>query len=161
MEILGQFNLGFVVRRLGNDLFIVDQHAAHEKFNFEDLQRNGHMQVQKLLVHLVLELSGTEEALVQEHLGAFKAGGFELEIRKDAPPTQRVALASIPFTQNILCGISDVQEMLARLRNDSPEPHGYPKGNIRRSIRDLADPACCGINSVIRVSQRITNSGCH
>ena len=40
MEILGQFNLGFIIAKLDNDLFIIDQHASDEKFNFEDQQRN-------------------------------------------------------------------------------------------------------------------------
>ena len=30
MQVLGQFNLGFIVARLGRDLFIVDQHASGE-----------------------------------------------------------------------------------------------------------------------------------
>lgn len=30
MEVLGQFNLGFIIARLGRDLFIVDQHASGE-----------------------------------------------------------------------------------------------------------------------------------
>ena len=30
MQVLGQFNLGFIVARLGKDLFIVDQHASGE-----------------------------------------------------------------------------------------------------------------------------------
>ena len=37
MEVVGQFNLGFIIARLGQDLFIVDQHATDEKFNFETL----------------------------------------------------------------------------------------------------------------------------
>jgi len=32
MEVVGQFNLGFIIARLGSDLFIVDQHAADEKY---------------------------------------------------------------------------------------------------------------------------------
>ena len=40
MEILRQFNLGFIIAKLDNDLFIIDQHASDEKFNFEDQQRN-------------------------------------------------------------------------------------------------------------------------
>lgn len=36
-QIVGQFNLGFIVARLGPDLFIIDQHAADEKYNFERL----------------------------------------------------------------------------------------------------------------------------
>ena len=37
LQIVGQFNLGFIVARLGRDLYIIDQHAADEKYNFERL----------------------------------------------------------------------------------------------------------------------------
>lgn len=37
MEIVGQFNLGFIICRLEKDLFIVDQHASDEKSTFERL----------------------------------------------------------------------------------------------------------------------------
>jgi DNA mismatch repair protein PMS2 len=49
MEIIGQFNHGFIVTKLGSDLFIVDQHASDEKFNFEDLQESTVLQTQKLI----------------------------------------------------------------------------------------------------------------
>jgi hypothetical protein len=49
MEILGQFNLGFIVVRRKNDLFIIDQHATDEKFNFEKLVRTTKMQTQRLV----------------------------------------------------------------------------------------------------------------
>lgn len=60
MEIAGQFNLGFIVVRHRksvsveegvrdmDDLFIVDQHAADEKYNFEMLQQNTSIESQKL-----------------------------------------------------------------------------------------------------------------
>ena len=38
MNIFGQFNLGFIIAGKGDDLFIVDQHATDEKYNFERLQ---------------------------------------------------------------------------------------------------------------------------
>ena len=31
MEVLGQFNMGFIIARLGDDLYILDQHACDEK----------------------------------------------------------------------------------------------------------------------------------
>ena len=40
MKVLGQFNLGFIIAQLGNDLFILDQHACDEKYLFEKLSRN-------------------------------------------------------------------------------------------------------------------------
>jgi len=50
MEILGQFNLGFIVTRLGPDLFIIDQHATDEKYNFEMLQLSTVLQNQRLVM---------------------------------------------------------------------------------------------------------------
>jgi len=54
MRIVGQFNLGFIIavreRRDDEveDVFIIDQHASDEKYNFERLQAETTMQVQTL-----------------------------------------------------------------------------------------------------------------
>jgi DNA mismatch repair protein PMS2 len=40
MIVLGQFNLGFIITRIGDDLFIIDQHATDEKYRFETLQQS-------------------------------------------------------------------------------------------------------------------------
>lgn len=50
MEIIGQFNLGFIICKLAQDLFIVDQHATDEKYNFEILQKTTVLKRQKLVV---------------------------------------------------------------------------------------------------------------
>ena len=55
MKIVGQFNLGFIIAKLGNDLFIIDQHATDEKYNFETLQRTTTLKSQTLIA-LVLKL---------------------------------------------------------------------------------------------------------
>lgn len=55
MDVLGQFNRAFVITRLckstegHDDLFIVDQHAADEKYNFERLQTETRIESQKLI----------------------------------------------------------------------------------------------------------------
>ena len=49
MEAVGQFNLGFIIAQLNRDLFIIDQHAADEKHNFETLQRTTRLQPQNLV----------------------------------------------------------------------------------------------------------------
>ena len=60
MSVVGQFNLGFIVARRRqrtaereaggamDDLFIVDQHAADEKYNFETLQQTTRIESQRL-----------------------------------------------------------------------------------------------------------------
>ncbi len=50
MQILGQFNLGFIITRLHDDLFIVDQHASDEKFNYEQLIANAKIEMQFLFM---------------------------------------------------------------------------------------------------------------
>lgn len=49
MKIIGQFNLAFIVTQLENDLFIIDQHASDEKYNFEQLQMNTILETQALV----------------------------------------------------------------------------------------------------------------
>lgn len=59
MQVVGQFNLGFIIARrrvemadsseVHDDLFIVDQHASDEKYNFERLQAETVIQAQRLL----------------------------------------------------------------------------------------------------------------
>ncbi len=44
-----QFNLGFIIAKLERDLFIIDQHATDEKYNFEQLQQHTVIQSQKLI----------------------------------------------------------------------------------------------------------------
>ena len=44
-----QFNLGFIITKFKDDLFIVDQHATDEKYNFEMLQRDTVIQSQRLI----------------------------------------------------------------------------------------------------------------
>ena len=56
MDVVGQFNRGFIVARLckageegaTDDLFIIDQHAADEKYNFETLQATTRLESQRL-----------------------------------------------------------------------------------------------------------------
>lgn len=54
MQILGQFNLGFIVVSLDDqDLFLVDQHASDEKYNFETLQLHTRIERQRLYTQVL------------------------------------------------------------------------------------------------------------
>lgn len=49
MEIIGQFNKGFIIVRLRSDLLIIDQHASDEKYNYERFQKKARIQTQRLI----------------------------------------------------------------------------------------------------------------
>lgn len=80
MQIIGQFNLGFIIVKLEDDLFIVDQHAADEKYNFEMLQRVTQLEHQRLTVPQTLELTAVNEMILLDHLPVFEKNGFRFEI---------------------------------------------------------------------------------
>lgn len=52
MRVVGQFNLGFMICLLGSDLFIMDQHACDEKYNFEVLQETTTIHQQPLVRYI-------------------------------------------------------------------------------------------------------------
>jgi DNA mismatch repair protein PMS2 len=115
MQVLGQFNLGFIVTRLGQDLFIVDQHASDEKFNFEKLQRTTVLNRQPLLHPQALGLSPAEELTVRDNILTFQQNGFEFKDATDG--SGRLVLSAIPFSKGVTFGVDDVMEMVGMLES--------------------------------------------
>ena len=100
MEIIGQFNNAFILTRLGEHCFIVDQHAADEKYNFEIFQRTAKMRSQRLLAPKSLHFGAVQELganrfcllaqankrvilVMINNKEIFEKNGFEFEIRED------------------------------------------------------------------------------
>lgn len=82
MKIIGQFNLGFIIARLEDDLFIIDQHATDEKFRFEKLSNETKLKTQKLIVPKSLNLSALNETIIIEHQQTFEDNGFTFNINE-------------------------------------------------------------------------------
>ncbi|NWR73451.1 PMS2 endonuclease, partial [Centropus unirufus] len=119
MEIIGQFNLGFIIAKLNSDLFIIDQHATDEKYNFEMLQQHTVLQGQKLIAPQNLNLTAVNETVLMENLEIFRKNGFDFEISENAPVTQRVKLISLPTSKNWTFGPQDIDELIFML-SDCP-----------------------------------------
>ncbi|GAB0196610.1 mismatch repair endonuclease PMS2 [Grus japonensis] len=119
MEIIGQFNLGFIIVKLNSDLFIIDQHATDEKYNFEMLQQHTVLQGQKLIVPQNLNLTAVNETVLIENLEIFRKNGFDFVINENAPVTQRVKLISLPTSKNWTFGPQDIDELIFML-SDCP-----------------------------------------
>ena len=100
MQILGQFNLGFILCKSKQDhhLWILDQHACDEKYNFEALCRDTKLQEQRLIQPMPLELSPSEETCILEYRDTFAANGFRFEYNKDNPPRHRFSLTTLPHS---------------------------------------------------------------
>ncbi|EJD74284.1 CBR-PMS-2 protein [Loa loa] len=115
MEILGQFNKGFIIVRLNNDLFIVDQHASDEKYNFERFQKKARIQTQHLISPRVLDLGVVKEAILRDNVDIFNYNGFEFQFDDEEVVGKRALLTAIPVLQSWQFSISDIDEMLSVL----------------------------------------------
>ncbi|KAJ7977551.1 DNA mismatch repair protein [Quillaja saponaria] len=121
MKVIGQFNLGFIIGKLDQDLFIVDQHAADEKYNFERLSESTILNQQPLLRPLRLELSPEEEVVASMHMDLIRKNGFSLEEDLQAPPGQHYRLKAVPFSKNITFGLEDVKDLISTLADSQGE----------------------------------------
>ncbi len=83
LRIIGQIRELYIVCASDNGMVLVDQHAAHERINYERLKRayleNKELEVQELLVPEVLEFPPYESSLINKHLGEFESLGLRIE----------------------------------------------------------------------------------
>nr|CAB3264971.1 mismatch repair endonuclease PMS2-like [Phallusia mammillata] len=120
MDVLGQFNLGFVVARYKNDLFIIDQHASDEIYNFETLQRCTEIHTQKLMIPQRLNLTAADKLVLVENISIFQRNGFDFNITEDSVSGQdQVFLNRVPMSKNWDFGSADVDELIFML-SDAP-----------------------------------------
>lgn len=84
-QVVGQFNLGFIVAGTGSDLFILDQHACDEKYTYEQLRSKTVIHQQRLLIPRPIQLTAAEEMTVLEHMDVFNANGFHFQVAEQGP----------------------------------------------------------------------------
>ncbi|XP_004347900.2 hypothetical protein CAOG_04075 [Capsaspora owczarzaki ATCC 30864] len=137
MKVLGQFNRGFIIAKLDKDLFLVDQHATDEKYNYEKLQESVRLQSQPLIRPMPLQLTAANEVVLMDNIDIFRMNGFDFVVDESAPATERVRLSAMPFSKKTTFGPSDVDELLYRL-SDSPGVMCRPS----RVASMLASRAC-------------------
>lgn len=121
MRIIGQFNLGFILAvRPGvshDELFIIDQHASDEKFNFERLQAETVVQNQRLVRPQCLDLTAVEEEIVLENRSALEKNGFIVTVDEsgDEPIGRRCQLLSLPLSKEVVFDSHDLEELIVLL----------------------------------------------
>ena len=82
MTPLGQFRNTFIIAVDEEGLAIIDQHVAHERILFEQISERltaRHLESQRLLTPLVLELGAGEHEALLQHRDALARLGFDLE----------------------------------------------------------------------------------
>lgn len=167
MKIVGQFNLGFVLAsrtamsgdiepeewHASDDLFIIDQHASDEKYNFERLQATTIVQSQRLVRPKTLDLTAVEEEIVIENRAALETNGFVVTVDEsgDVPVGQRCQLVSLPLSRETTFSLSDLEELLSLLSE-------HPAGSVPRPSRVRKMFAMRACRSSIMIGRTLTQS---
>lgn len=129
MQIIGQFNLGFIVTKLDSDLFLIDQHATDEKYNFEQLQKTTTLDSQKLVTPKLLELTAAAKSTLQEYEHIFTKNGFAFDnVQTDGT---QVYLTSVPISERMVFGKGDIEEMIFMLQEDGSNAMSCRPSRIR------------------------------
>ena len=130
---LGQFRDTYVLCAEGDDLLVIDQHAAHERVNFERLRAavsGAEIERAELSPPETVSLSPAEAAVVEEYAEDLAAMGFEAESFGGTT----VKLSAVPVPMGRPADSGAFRETLAVLAGgDDPE-------DARESA--LADLAC-------------------
>ncbi len=78
---LGQLRASYIVAADSDSVWLIDQHAAHERILYEDLVDRGVAQMgqQLLLTPLPLELTAPERVTLEEELSDLVSFGYDIE----------------------------------------------------------------------------------
>ncbi|KAL2716771.1 mismatch repair endonuclease PMS2 [Vespula squamosa] len=156
MEIIGQFNLGFIIALLENDLFIIDQHATDEKFRFEKLSNETKLKTQKLIIPKPLNLSSLNETVLIEQREIFESNGFEFKINTEDNVGQRVELIGMPVSGGWQFGQGDIEELIFLIKEgviENKVSSEIPRPSRVRQM--LASRAC---RSAVMIGTALNNT---
>ncbi len=82
LSVIGQYNKTYILCEFDGTLYMIDQHAAHEKILFEKYLKeieNGSIIIQPLMIPSVIDLSIDDYSYFEENKDVFKEAGFLLE----------------------------------------------------------------------------------
>jgi DNA mismatch repair protein MutL len=132
---IGQLSQTFILCQSQQELVIIDQHAAHEKVIYEELQNkldSGSVPSQRLLFPRPLELSPQERGIIEEHRGMIEEVGFEVT----GFGGNTYILTAAPVHLEAEAAPRAILDIIAELMGGrKPDPHG-----LKRQL--LAKIAC-------------------
>jgi len=119
-NVIGQFNKQYIIIEQDQKLILIDQHAAHERINYEKIKKalSDNIETQELLFPELLELSAKEAVILKDTLKEFNDLGFNIEEFSDHKKSD--AAFSIRSIPKILSNI-DVKVLLKDVISEKTE----------------------------------------
>ena len=112
-KILGETMKTYILVELGEELMLIDKHAAHERMNFDRLKAmDREIMSQSLLTPAPLKLNAGDAELLEQNSELLHELGFEIEPFGDTDYVIRAVPADILFAD----AVPAVEEILEKLR---------------------------------------------
>lgn len=153
---IGQVALCYIVAQSDFDLYLIDQHAAHERILFDKLSSyTDDIPAQILLIHESLKFDSRDTAAIENNLELFEKLGFTMELSGE----NEFRLKSVP------ADIADANagDMLREIISSLPESDWHAQiddnrraeiaANIRRAV--IAIASCRG---AIKAGQKLSHN---
>lgn len=113
-KFIGALFSTYLVIEMKDEIYMIDQHAAHERVMYEKVKKNFYNNMEKdsqiMLLPDIIELSHKERAIVKENTDLFKKAGFIIEEFGD----NTIRLIGVPS----LCMDLDTKELFLEILDE-------------------------------------------
>ncbi|RAQ96806.1 DNA mismatch repair endonuclease MutL [Thermogemmatispora tikiterensis] len=150
LRVIGQLLQSYIVAEGRDGLYLIDQHAAHERIVLERMLAARQEQTslaQMLLTPLRLDLSPAELEAIEERLDDLRSLGFELEILDHG----QVLARAVPSVLARQLSARSLQELLRELT--APEHDGYSQTWEEHALANIACKAAIKANYFLTSSE--------
>lgn len=94
IEYIGEAFKTYIIVQRGEDLYLIDKHAAHERYNFDSLKAGyASVDVQTIMNPFEISLSYDSHAAVADNLSLLQRFGFQIDMRQ--PPN--ICIHGVPI----------------------------------------------------------------
>lgn len=134
LRLIGTAWKEYILLEMGETLYLVDQHAAHERILYEKFNREKDTGVlsQPLLTPFVVQLSHREYSTLLENEEILRQTGFEIEDYGD----RSVRVSAVP----VVLGVPQVRDFFGEMADRISEYRALPTKELRRDA--LVKLAC-------------------
>lgn len=121
-KLIGFVFATYIILQSDRNVFVVDQHAAHErilyeKFLKEKSESKGMISVTQLLIPQIIKLSASDYSFVSDSVEDFRSKGFDIELLDDC----EIALRSLPDGVSEKKIADSFSELISSLRKELPK----------------------------------------
>lgn len=149
LQVLGQSHQTFIIAQSAESLFLIDQHAAHERVMFERIMshwRNGNIEIQENLFPLAVDLTTEKVEALQVVFSDLEKLGVNVEVL--GPSTIGVKAAAIGLKDSALTQVlNEVAEQVLELGGSF---------SLERKLTDIVATMAC--HSAIRAGQTLSHA---